>query len=99
MREEGVDLVWVGEEALMESTQELILWAPLISRFMRSLFLVMVMQPPGAARGFCTKTGGFETAKDAAMLKPDFASETATFCFVIAEKRHPPKRFPITLGN
>jgi len=40
---EEVDLAWVGEEALMESTHALILCPPLISRFFKTLLLGMGM--------------------------------------------------------
>jgi hypothetical protein len=43
-----VALIWVGEEAFMESTQVFILASPLISRFFNNFFLGMEMYSAGA---------------------------------------------------
>lgn len=68
---EGVDLRWVGDEALMDSTHPLVLCPPLISRFFKMFLLEMEMYPPpGAAGGFCATI-------------PDLVSVTTTFFCVI----------------
>jgi len=73
-----VDLRWVGDEALMDSTHALILWSPLISRFFKTLLLEIEMYPPGAAGGFfCAGVG--KTVRET----PDLVSDTTTFCCVI----------------
>lgn len=83
----------MGEEALIESTQELILSAPLmLSRFFKfkNLFLEMEMHPGGPTGGFsatAVKMEEFETATDIAMFMISAsASETTTFCFVISSQ-------------
>ena len=82
----GVALICVGEEAFIESSQELILASPLISMLLTRFFLEMVMHPLGAAGGFCAAIVKIEEDFDMAIasvtLIPDFGSST-TFCFVI----------------
>ena len=82
----GVALTCVGEEAFIESSQELILSSPLISMLLTRFFLEMVMHPLGAAGGFCAAIvkieEGFDMAIAIVTVIPDFGSST-TFCFVI----------------
>lgn len=75
-----MDLAWVGEEALMESTQAL------ISRFLSTFLRGMEIKPEGTAGGLCAvavKMEEFETEAVIAMLSPGYASETITFCCVM----------------
>lgn len=82
---EGVDLIWVGDEALIESTQAQALPAPPappVSIF----FSEMVMYPPGTVGDFGPageKKEELETETAIAIPIADLGSETTTFWLVI----------------
>lgn len=82
----GVALICVGEEAFIESSQELILASPLVSMLLTSFFLEMVMHPLGACGGFCAAIvkilEDFGMVISSVTLIRDFGS-SGTFCLVI----------------
>lgn len=83
----------VGEEALIESTQALILPPPPpVSSFLNEGFAQIIgAPPPGAARDLgtaCGKRAGSHRDTTISMLKPDLASEITTFWFVILIANH-----------
>lgn len=74
---EGVDLMWVGDEALIESTHELILHpTPLMSRSLRNCLSVMSMNFPGIGGGLWAP----EMANSDVEIGECFGSEMTTFC-------------------
>lgn len=84
---ETADLMWVGEEALIDSTQALILPPPVISRVFKRFLVERETKPePGGTGGFWEAVvavkmeGGLETAAVIAML---IASVITTFWLAI----------------
>ena len=72
-------LIWVGEEALMESTQAVSLGEPLLDSMLWSSFFEMEMKLPPGGGG-----GAVDTAIVMAMSIPDLLSETTTLCFIFS---------------